>query len=140
MIQSGDRRWGLSSIVHSTSVATESQALPKASPPESVPENVELPITSQISESDIPYVAKHLEGAMVWDKLDSRTQENGELIDDMFKKSVKSGRYRDDKIGFSEFIKHYEKVTDTKNSPLTMKVNVIAEFLRYSQRRSEYES
>lgn len=129
----------MSSIVHSTSTPTASQALPKASPPESVPENVELPITAQAEESGKPYVAKYLDGDLVWDKLDSRTQESGEIIDEMFRQGVKSGKYRDDKIGYSEFMKHYEKVTDTKNSPLSMKVNVIAEFLRYQMRRSEYE-
>lgn len=129
----------MSSIIHSTSVATESQALPKASPPDSVPENVELPITQQIEESDIPYVAKHLDGAMVWDKLDSRTQENGVMIDEAFQRAVKKGAYRNDKTAYQDFIRHYEKVTDTKNAPITTKINVIAEFLRYSQRKAEYE-
>lgn len=129
----------MSSIVHSTSEAVETPALPKASPPESVPESVELPITAQVEESGKPYVAKYLDGDLVWDKLDVRTQENGEVIDEMFKQGVKAGKYRDDKIGYTEFMKHYEKVTDTRNSPLPMKVNVIAEFLRYQLRRSEYE-
>ena len=51
----------MSSIVHSTSEAVETPALPKASPPESVPERVGLPITAQVEESGKPYVAKYLD-------------------------------------------------------------------------------
>lgn len=131
----------MSSTTHSTGESTQAQAeLPKASPPESVPENVTLPITQYQEETGKPYIAKHLDGLMAWDNLDSTTQENGELIDDYFRSSVKSGKYRNDDVSYKDFIRHFEKVTDTKNAPLSTKINVIAEFLRYQFRKKQYES
>lgn len=129
----------MSSIVHSTGESAPPAPLPKASPRSDEPASpVDIPVDNYLQETGRPYIAKQLDGLMAWDSLDTGTQENGELIDEVFHKGVKSGRYRNDDVGYQDFLRHYEKVTDTKNAPLAMKVNVIAEFLRYQQRRKDY--
>ena len=129
----------MSSLVHSTTDTTTPQALPEASPPKSVPENVEPPITSLLEETGKPYLSKHLDADMTWDSLPEATRENGELIEEQFIKSVKSGKYKGDKVAYQDFMRHYENITNTKHSPLSTKINLIAEFIRYSQRKAEYE-
>lgn len=130
----------MSSIVHSTSdQPSEAQALPKASPPSTVPEVTEPPITSLLSETGKPYLAKHLDADMAWEALPESTKENGQLIEEQFLKSVKSGKYSGDKVAYQDFMRHYENVTNTRHAPLTTKINLIAEFIRYSQRKAQYE-
>lgn len=130
----------MSSIVHSTSdQPVGASPLPKASPPDSVPEATEPPITSLLSETGKPYLAKHLDADMTWESLPEATKENGQLIEEQFLKSVKSGKYAGDKVAYQDFMRHYENVTNTRHSPLATKINLIAEFIRYSQRKAQYE-
>lgn len=140
MILNGERKWALSSIVHSTGESVGGVELPKASPPDSVPESVELPISEHLKETGRPYLIKQLDADLAWDTLKQETKENAESIEEYFFELAKKGSYRSDKVGYKDFLRHYEGVTNTKHAPLSNKINVIAEFLRYQTRRKQYES
>lgn len=99
---------------------------------------INSPVTQFLSENERPFVSEYYEAGLAWHNLDQRTRENAEKIDDYFVQGVKGGQYKDDRIAFSEYMKHLEKVTDTKTAPLSTKLNIISEFIGYQMRRKEY--
>lgn len=90
------------------------------------------------SEKSKPFVAKYYDAEGTWDKLPSVIQESGDTVQDYFELQNKNGKYENDEVGFKEFIKNLERVTDTKHSPLQMKLGKIAEFIKYMKRASKY--
>lgn len=115
---------------------------PQAETEEVKPSNPDKPSTSDVelsptlysSETGKPYLAKHLELENVWKELDHDTQSNAELIDEYFQSEVKNNKVRADKVGYRDYLRKFEKLTDTQNAPLQTKITKISEFIRYLQR------
>lgn len=94
---------------------------------------VETPLIYEEKQGK-PYIAKYFEAESVWDKLDHDTQSNAELISEQFKKQVDKGEIRSDSVAYRDFIRKYEKLTNSQDMPFPTKVKKISEFIRYMQR------
>lgn len=80
-----------------------------------------------------PYLTKLWEATEAWQTLSPDEQSNAELISEHFRESKD---YRKDEVGYRDFLKKYEHLTDTKSAPLQVKINKISEFIRYVKRTS----
>lgn len=91
-------------------------------------------LTTYEQKGGKPYIVKLENADAVWDKLDHDTQSNAELISEYFREESDKGTYRLDGVAYKDFIKHYEKITNTQGAPFAVKVKKISEFIRYIKR------
>lgn len=97
----------------------------------------DLPPT-EYSKQGKPYLVKVLNIETIYSDLDQSQQSDAEFIDEHFEKLVNSGKYRNDEVGYKEFIKELEKKVDVKNAPLDSKLGKIAEFIKFTSRIQKY--
>lgn len=96
--------------------------------------DVEPSLAVYESKSGKPYIAKFFDAETVWDKLEPDTQSNAELINEYFQEQVTKNKVRSDKVAYRDYIRKFEKLTDTQDAPFVTKVHKISEFIRFLQR------
>lgn len=83
--------------------------------------------------SKMPYLTKVWEATEAWSTLGNDEKVDAELISEHFKESKD---YRKDEVGYKDFLRKFEHLTDTKSAPLQVKIKKISEFIRYIKRTS----
>lgn len=78
-----------------------------------------------------PYLAKLWNVEGVYEKLDNETTNNLEFIHSVFQDKVKQSELENEADAYEDFLRRYEKITNTKHAPFHVKLGKIAEFLRY---------
>lgn len=97
----------------------------------------DLPPT-EYSKQGKPYIAKVLNIETIYPDLDQSQQSDAEFIDEHFGNLVNTGKYRNDEVGYREYIKELEKKVDVKSAPLEAKLGKMAEFIKYTSRVKKY--
>lgn len=88
------------------------------------------------SKNGKPYLAKVYDAEIAWSRIDAGTKDQADVINDYFKELSGKGEYRTDDTAYRDFLRKYEKITDTKSAPLEVKLTKIGEFIRYLKRTS----
>ena len=86
------------------------------------------------SKNGKPYLAKVYDAETAWSRIDSETKDQADVINEYFKELSVKGEYRTDDTAYRDYLRKYEKITDTKNAPLEVKLKKIGEFIRYLKR------
>ena len=78
-----------------------------------------------------PYLTKVWDSTEAWEVLSPDEQGNAELISEYFNESKD---FRKDEVGYKDYLKKFEHLTNTKSAPIQVKIKKISEFIRYLQR------
>lgn len=89
-------------------------------------------------ENKRPYVAKHLNIENVYPSMPDTVHDHAEAIDEYFESQVKSGKYENDAAAYKVFFRDLEKKTDTRYSPMNVKLAAMDDFINYLIKRKTY--
>lgn len=85
-----------------------------------------------------PYLYNYLGWDTVKSEMGHDMDGNMEAIEDYFAEQVMDKRWVNDKVGFKDYFKHLEKVTDTEHMPAYSKLGKMAEYVKYLIRSNKY--
>jgi len=85
-----------------------------------------------------PYAADHFKVSDIWD-MNEGMQADLIDIDGYYRDLVQKGDLQDGKDSYKQFIKQAEKVTDTKNANINLKIAKIAEYAKFMNRMQDIE-
>ncbi len=91
----------------------------------------EVPIALHEEIKGIPYTANFFEVSEIWDDSDIDMKDDILSIEDAYREKVSSGELQDGEQSFKSFIKEAVKVTNTRNSPSTVKIAKIAAWVSF---------
>lgn len=100
--------------------------------------SAEVAPTLYQEEHGKPYLTKLLDIENTYTELDADLQSNIDAIEDYFKTKVRAKEIENDSVGYKELFKRLEKITDSSTRPLSVKLGLIAEYLKYIERSKRY--
>lgn len=89
-------------------------------------------------ENKRPFVAKHLDIENVYPSLPEDVKDHAEAVDEYFESQVKAGKYDNDIAAYKAFFRDLEKKTDTRYSPMSVKLSAMDDFISYLIKRKSY--